>query len=150
MAPPLVREHRLYQADWLMRFYGFAVRELTTEGARNLDLSVDPKLAWALRNRHVFPLDLNKAPRQLLLRIPGLGTKSVERILKVRRWHKIRMADLPRLHLSMAKILPFVIVADHNPVALALDGDRLAERFKPANPQLDLFDASASAVTGQL
>jgi len=150
IAPPLVREHRLYQADWLMRFYGFEVRELTTDGAPDLDLSVDPKLAWALRNRHVFPVNLNKAPRQLLLRIPGIGTKSVERILKVRRWHKIRVADLPRLHLSMDKVLPFVIVADHNPAALALDGDRLVERFKPANRQLDLFDASASAVTGQL
>ena len=71
IAPSLVREHRLYQADWLIRFYGFEVRELTTDGAPNLDLSVDPKLSWALRNRHVFPVDLNKAPRQLLLRIPG-------------------------------------------------------------------------------
>jgi putative DNA modification/repair radical SAM protein len=148
IAPPLVREHRLYQADWLIRFYGFQVREVT-EGVRNLDLSIDPKLAWALRNRHLFPVDLNKAPRQLLLRIPGLGTKSVERILKVRRWHKIRVADLPRLHLGMEKVLPFVIVADHNPAALALDGDRLLHRFKSANRQLDLFDASASAMTGQ-
>ena len=150
IAPPLVREHRLYQADWLMRFYGFEVGELTKEGARNLDLSIDPKLAWALRNRHVFPVDLNKAPRQLLLRVPGVGTKSVERIVRVRRWHKIRLADLPRLRLGMGKVLPFVIVADHNPAALALDADRLAERFASKNHQLDLFDASAAAVTGQL
>ena len=152
IAPPLVREHRLYQADWLVRFYGFDARELTTNETQNLDLSVDPKLAWALRNRQIFPVDLNKAARSLLLRIPGIGTKSVDRILKVRRWHKIRMADLPRLHLRMEKVLPFVIVADHNPAALALDGDRLGERFKPANHQLDLFDASAlaSAVSGQL
>jgi putative DNA modification/repair radical SAM protein len=150
IAPPLVREHRLYQADWLMRFYGFDVRELTTETDQNLDLSVDPKLAWALRNRHVFPVDLNKAPRDLLLRIPGIGTKSVQRILQVRRWHKIRMSDLPRLRLSMNKVLPFVIVGDNNPAARALDADRLVHRFKPANRQLDLFHASASAVTGQL
>lgn len=150
IAPPLVREHRLYQADWLMRFYGFNVRELTTETDRNLDLSVDPKLAWALRNREAFPVDLNKAPRDLLLRIPGVGTKSVQRILQVRRWHKIRMSDLPRLRLSVNKVLPFVIVADNNSDALALDADRLAHRFKPANRQLDLFHASASAVTGQL
>jgi putative DNA modification/repair radical SAM protein len=150
IAPPLVREHRLYQADWLMRFYGFQVGELTTSGEQNLDLSIDPKLAWALRNRHVFPVDLNKAPRQLLLRVPGLGTKSVDRILKVRRWHKIRMADLPRLHLSMNKVLPFVVVADHNPSSLAVDSDRLVHRFKPANHQLDLFSTFASAATGQL
>ena len=84
IAPPLVREHRLYQADWLLRFYGFQSRTSSQRRTRpNLDLAIDPKLAWALRNRHVFPLDLNKAPRELLLRVPGVGTKSVERILQV-------------------------------------------------------------------
>ena len=150
IAPPLVREHRLYQADWLVRFYEFEVHELTTSAAPNLDLAIDPKLAWALRNRHLFPVDLNKAPRQLLLRVPGVGTKSVERILKVRCWHKIRLEDLPRLHLSFKKVLPFIVTADHNSAALALDSDALAGRFVPANRQLDLFSAAASAVTGQL
>jgi putative DNA modification/repair radical SAM protein len=150
IAPPLVREHRLYQADWLVRFYEFQVHELTSAAAPNLDLVIDPKLAWALRNRHLFPVDLNKAPRQLLLRVPGVGTKSVERILKVRRWHKIRLEDLPRLHLSVKKVLPFIVTADHNSAALALDGDGLAKRFVPANRQLDLFSAATSAVTGQL
>ena len=93
-APPLVREHRLYQADWLMRFYGFAAHELTTETTPNLDLNIDPKLAWALRIRQMFPVDLNKAPREILLRVPGLGTKSVERILRIRRWHRLRLEDL--------------------------------------------------------
>jgi predicted DNA-binding helix-hairpin-helix protein len=150
IAPPLVREHRLYQADWLLRFYGFKVHELTTQAAPNLDLAIDPKLAWALRNRHLFPIDLNKAPRELLLRIPGVGTKSVGRILQVRRWRKIRLADLPRLHLTIRKVLPFVVVADHNAAALALDGDRLAQKFRPADSQLNLFPDSVSAVTGQL
>jgi predicted DNA-binding helix-hairpin-helix protein len=150
IAPPLVREHRLYQADWLVRFYEFEVRELTTSDAPNLDLTIDPKLAWALRNRHLFPIDLNKAPRQLLLRVPGVGTKSVERILKVRRWHKIRLEDLPRLHLSLKKVLPFIITADHNSAARSLDKDGLAQRFVPAGRQLDLFSLAASAVTGQL
>ena len=150
IAPPLVREHRLYQADWLMRFYEFEVRELTTSDAPNLDLAIDPKLAWALRNRHMFPVDLNKAPRQMLLRIPGVGTKSVERILKVRRWRRIRLEDLPRLHVGLRKVLPFVVTADHNSAALALDGDRPAERFVPPNRQLDLFSAATSALTGQL
>jgi putative DNA modification/repair radical SAM protein len=150
IAPPLIREHRLYQADWLVRFYEFQVHELTTRDAPNLDLAIDPKLAWALRNRHLFPADLNKAPRQLLLRVPGVGTKSVERILKVRRWHKIRLADLPRLRLSLKKVLPFIVTADHNPAALALDDDALASRLVPVSRQLDLFSAAASAVTGQL
>jgi putative DNA modification/repair radical SAM protein len=150
IAPPLVREHRLYQADWLVRFYEFKVEELTTPDAPNLDLSIDPKLAWALRHRYLFPVDLNKAPRHLLLRIPGVGTKSVARILQVRRWHNLRLEDLPRLHLSLKKVLPFVVTADHNAAALTLDRDQLAPSVVPANRQLDLFHASASAVTGQL
>ena len=150
VAPPLVREHRLYQADWLMRFYEFKVEELTTNDAPNLDLSIDPKLSWALRNRHVFPVDLNKAPRQLLLRIPGVGTKSVQRILQVRRWQKIRLEHLPRLRVSVRKVLPFVVTADHNAAALALDRSDLSDAIAPPNPQLDLFHTSNSAVTGQL
>jgi putative DNA modification/repair radical SAM protein len=150
IAPPLVREHRLYQADWLLRFYGFTVHELTTPAIPNLDLTIDPKLAWALRNRHIFPLDLNKAPRELLLRIPGVGTKSVDRILQVRRWHRIRLADLPRLHISLRKVLPFIVVADHNAAALTVDADQLLERFRPAESQMNLFPDSVSTVTGQL
>lgn len=150
IAPPLVREHRLYQADWLMRFYEFKVEELTTRGAPNLDLAIDPKLAWALRNRHLFPIDLNKAPRHLLLRIPGIGTKSVDRILQVRRWQKIRVEHLPRLRVSPGKVLPFVVTADHNAAALALDRLDLSGNFSGANPQLDLFEAQRSAVTGQI
>jgi putative DNA modification/repair radical SAM protein len=150
IAPPLVREHRLYQADWLVRFYEFKVEELTTTEAPNLDLSIDPKLAWALRHRSLFPVDLNKAPRHLLLRIPGVGTRSVDRILQVRRWQKIRLEHLPRLHLSLKKVLPFVVTADHNAAALALDRDRLPRDLAPRNRQLDLFQASASAITGQL
>jgi predicted DNA-binding helix-hairpin-helix protein len=149
IAPPLVREHRLYQADWLLRFYGFKVHELTTLAVPNLDLAIDPKLAWALRNRHIFPLDLNKAPRELLLRIPGVGMKSVARILQVRRWHRIRLADLPRLHVSMRKVLPFVVVGDHNAAALTVDADRLSEKFRPAESQMNLFPDSVSALTGQ-
>lgn len=150
IAPPLVREHRLYQADWLMRFYGFKAQELTTEAAPNLDLGVDPKLAWALRNRHLFPLDLNKAARDLLLRVPGLGTKSVEKILRVRRWHKVRLDDLPRLHVSVKKVLPFIITADYNSANLAIDRDDLSRRFTNPDHQPDLFPVEASVLTGQL
>ncbi|MEP6808914.1 MAG: putative DNA modification/repair radical SAM protein [Chthoniobacterales bacterium] len=150
IAPPLAREHRLYQADWLVRFYGFKARELTTEAAPNLDLAVDPKLSWALRNRQIFPVDLNKAPRELLLRIPGLGTKSVEKILRVRRWHKLRLEDLARLHVSVKKILPFVITADYNSATLALDSNDLARRLSRPDRQLDLFPTEESVLTGQL
>jgi len=150
VAPPLVREHRLYQADWLVRFYGFQAQELTTAGAPNLDLAIDPKLSWALRNRHVFPVDVNKAPRELLLRVPGLGTKSVERILKVRRWHKVRLDDLPRLHVSVKNVLPFVITADYNPANLGIDRASLRSRFIAPDRQLDLFKMEPSVLTGQL
>ncbi|MDQ6654485.1 MAG: putative DNA modification/repair radical SAM protein [Verrucomicrobiota bacterium] len=151
IAPPLVREHRLYQADWLVRFYGFRAQELTTSADANLDLAIDPKLSWALRNRHVFPIDLNKAPREQLLRVPGLGTKSVDKIVRVRRWHKIRLEDLPRLHVSVKKVLPFVTTADYNSATLALERDNLDAQFARRETQLDLFAAEpASVLSGQL
>ncbi|MDQ6940849.1 MAG: putative DNA modification/repair radical SAM protein, partial [Verrucomicrobiota bacterium] len=150
IAPPLVREHRLYQADWLVRFYGFKADELTTAAAPNLDLAIDPKLSWALRHRHLFPIDLNKAPREMLLRVPGLGTKSVERIVRVRRWHKLRLDDLPRLHLSVKKVMPFVITADYNSANLAIDRVDLAQRIIPPAKQLALFGVESSVLTGQL
>lgn len=114
-APPLIREHRLYQSDWLIRFYGYKADELTTVDQPNLSLRIDPKLAWALRHPEVFPLDLNQAPRELLLRVPGLGVRNVDRILVIRRWKKISVADLGRLRASLPKVLPFVEVADHQP-----------------------------------
>lgn len=140
-SPPLVREHRLYQADWLMRFYGFDVGELTpTEGAGNgqLDLEIDPKLAWALRHRERFPVDLNRAPREELLRIPGLGVRSVDRLLQSRRWHRIRLDDLTKLRVSVQKCLPFVITEDFHPGRRELDSDRLRSRFLPGPEQLEL------------
>lgn len=145
VAPPLVREHRLYQADWLMRFYEFRVEEITTPAAPNLDLAVDPKLDWALRHRAQFPVDLNRAPRHLLLRVPGLGVKTVDRLLQARRWHTVRLHDLTRLRVSINKILPFVETPDHNPRAHGLDDDNLRARFAPPREQLDLFAHTASA-----
>ena len=120
--PPLLREHRLYQADWLLRFYGFELDEIMAgaEGGM-LDLGVDPKLAWALRHRESFPVDLNRAPRELLLRVPGLGAKSVERILSARRHRAVRAEDLGRLRLALPKLLPFVVTADHRPRGNLLD-----------------------------
>ncbi len=114
-AAPLLREHRLYQADWLLRFYGFAEPELATDSAGNLSLDMDPKLAWALVHRAQFPVDVNTAAREVLLRVPGLGVKSVDRILLARRHRLLRHADLVRLRLPMAKLGPFVTLPDHRP-----------------------------------
>ena len=149
-SPPLVREHRLYQADWLMRFYGFGAHELTTPAEPHLDLKIDPKLAWALRNRGFFPLDVNRASRSALLRIPGIGARNVDRILKIRRHHRLRLADLEKLRVSIAKTRPFVVTADHNPDASRIDATDLPQRVKPQNEQLELFSAAASSVTGEV
>ncbi len=129
-APPLVREHRLYQADWLLRFYGFTPEEIMSGGtAGMLDLEVDPKLAWALAHRGDFPLDVNLAPRERLLRVPGLGAKTVERILSARRHRSLRMEDLARLRVPLAKVRPFLLAADHRPAARLLDSADLRQRL---------------------
>jgi putative DNA modification/repair radical SAM protein len=114
-AAPLLREHRLYQADWLLRFYGFDHEELATGDDGNMPLEMDPKLAWALAHRAAFPVDINTAERERLLRIPGLGVKSVGRILIARRHRRLRLDDLARLRLSLPKIAPFIVTADHRP-----------------------------------
>ena len=138
-APPLVREHRLYQADWLMRHYGFRTGEILTPEEPNLDLDLDPKLSWALRNRQAFPVDIRTAAREDLLRVPGLGVRSVDRVIRIRRFTRIRLADLARLRISLAKVSPFLITEDHRPSALLLDSTRLRSRFLPPAKQLELF-----------
>src|SRR5262249_9525117 len=118
--PPLMREHRLYQADWLMRFYGFNAGEIV-EDEGMLPLDIDPKLAWALRHRDRFPLDIARASREELLRVPGFGTRTVERILTTRKASAIRLADLARLNVPRNKALPFIVLRDHHPLASMLD-----------------------------
>jgi putative DNA modification/repair radical SAM protein len=138
-APPLLREHRLYQADWLMRFYGFSVPEIVAGGEDgDLDLGVDPKLAWALKNRADFPVDVNRAARETLLRVPGLGTRGVERILSTRRHHKLRLDDLARLVSSIDNVRPFVVCLDWTPGS-TLDSSRLRARIAPPPEQMELF-----------
>jgi putative DNA modification/repair radical SAM protein len=136
LAPPLVREHRLYQADWLMRFYGFDAGEIVDQAEGMLSLDIDPKLAWALRHRDRFPLDIASASREDLLRVPGFGTKAVDRIIATRRVTTIRIADLARLHIPRQKALPFIILSDHRPPPHQLDSATLTERFKPKAAQL--------------
>lgn len=137
--PPLMREHRLYQADWLMRFYGFGQGEIlqgTTDGM--LDLAIDPKLAWALRNRGQFPVDVNRASREMLLRVPGLGTKVVDRILQTRRHRRLRLEDVGRLAKSIAKLRPFIIAEGWSPGAMT-DKAALRQTIVRSCEQLALF-----------
>ncbi len=141
-APPLVREHRLYQADWLIRFYGFDHEEIVSGEGGMLSLDIDPKLAWALAHREQFPVDLNRAAKEMLLRVPGLGVKAVGRLLQTRRVRRLRAADLERLHVPMAKVLLFVELADHRP-GRSLTAADLRERLtrRPAAAaQASLFD----------
>ncbi|NKC32356.1 putative DNA modification/repair radical SAM protein [Falsiroseomonas selenitidurans] len=129
--PPLVREHRLYQADWLLRFYGFSREEVMAGGQGGmLDLELDPKTAWALQSRASFPVDVNRAPREALLRVPGLGAKTVDRLLAARRHATLRVADLARLRVSLPRVLPFVVLTDHVPRGLEAEG--LRRRLLPA------------------
>lgn len=137
--PPLMREHRLYQADWLMRFYGFGQREIldgTPDGM--LDLEIDPKLAWALRNRAMFPVDVNRADREALLRVPGLGTKAVKRILETRRFRRLRLEDVGRLSASIAKVRPFIVAEGWSPGGLT-DKQGLRGKIVRSCEQLALF-----------
>jgi putative DNA modification/repair radical SAM protein len=149
-SPPLVREHRLYQADWLLRFYGFDVNELVVTPNQNLDLDIDPKLAWALANRHRFPIDVNKASREQLLRIPGIGARNVSKILQMRPVRSLRVADLKRLRVAWNRAQAFVITADHNPGLKLLDKVQLRDQFTPRPQQLFLFDIQQSAQSGEL
>lgn len=137
--PPLEREHRLYQADWLMRFYDFEIDEIADAASGgNLDLALDPKLAWALANRGRFPVDVNTGDRAMLLRVPGLGVKTVDRMLAARRERRLGFADLKRLGAGLSKARAFIVAADWSPGALTDSAD-LRARFAPPPEQLSLF-----------
>jgi len=137
--PPLIREHRLYQADWLFRFYGFERGEIFDGVADGmLDLAVDPKLAWALRHRALFPVNVNTAAREMLLRVPGIGTRSADRIIASRRHASLRLNDLRRITRALDKLLPFIETPDWTPGALT-DSANLRARFAPPPEQMSLF-----------
>lgn len=138
--PPLMREHRLYQSDWLMRFYGYAPAEVQQATGKdgNLPLDIDPKLAWALKFREQFPVDVNRASKEQLLRVPGLGTTAVARILQARRHRTLRLDDVARLTQSIAKVRPFLVALDWRPTALTDRAD-LRALLAPAQEQLELF-----------
>ena len=151
LSPPLIREHRLYQSDWLIRFYGFSVDEILPANKSILDLDKDPKLSWALANRDLFPIDVNTAPREMLLRIPGLGVRNVEKILTSRKFRKLRLEDIGKMHAQISKMKYFIQTADHNPdLRLIESGQFVKVLEKEQNVQLSLFDSPTSAITGEL
>ena len=138
-SPPLIREHRLYQSDWLIRFYGFEHSEIThPRDAGMLELDIDPKLAWALRNRDFFPVDINRASREQLLRIPGLGVRSVNKLLSARRQTRVRLADLVAMRVNVKKVQPFIICADSLPDGGDIASDALRAQLAPAVAQLEM------------
>ncbi len=140
--PPLIREHRLYQSDWLMRFYGYAPDEVAqaTEANGMLPLDIDPKLAWALKFRERFPVDVNRSSREMLLRVPGLGVRTVDHLLASRRHRTLRLEDVARLTISIAKVRPFITAADWRPTLLTDRAD-LRSLLAPRSEQLELFAA---------
>lgn len=140
--PPLQREHRLYQSDWLMRFYGYQADEVAQAAGVDgmLPLDIDPKLAWALRFRDRFPVDVNRAPREALLRVPGLGVKAVNALIAARRYRRLRLEDVGKVTVSLAKVRPFIVTVDWRPVLLADKAD-LSAWVKPQDRQLELFAA---------
>lgn len=137
-APPLLREHRLYQADFLMRGYGFRAGELLA-GPGNLPLDIDPKLAWALSNREHFPVDLNCAEPSLIARVPGIGILSAKRLVALRRQKRIRFEDLTRLRCSLEKAKPFVITQDYRPRLALQDSTALRQRLGEGPRQMALW-----------
>lgn len=149
---PLMREHRLYEADWLLRHYGFTSSEITHRANNeNLDLERDPKLSWALRHREFFPIDVNRASARQLLRVPGLGARNVARILKIRHYHRIKLEDLAKLRVRLASAKFFVITADYNPNVYQLDAQNLEDKLKPRAFQPSLFDDfQTAALSGEL
>ena len=138
--PPLIREHRLYQSDWLMRFYGYKPADVmqATEADGNLPLDIDPKLAWALKFRENFPVDVNRATREQLLRVPGLGVKAVNRIVAARRHRSLRLDDVAKLTVSITKVRPFICTLDWRPTLLTDRAD-LRTLLAPRQEQLELF-----------
>lgn len=138
---PLIRENRLYQADWLFRFYGFDIEEIIDEQHPNLDQQVDPKLGYALRNMGLFPVDINRAPKELILRVPGIGIKTAGMIVSARRYGRVRYEDIRRMGAAMNRAKYFIKV-DHTPLPNYIDRpERIRHQimYRGKKAQLSLF-----------
>ncbi len=153
VSPPLLREHRLYQADWLLRFYDFHVSEILAADQPFLDPELDPKTAWALRNRNLFPVNINQVNKRTLLRVPGLGIRSCQRILKARRYRRLRIDDLATLGVVMKRAQYFITDGFTGPQADDTSEQLRNKLIKPPSPQLS-FNFSApqlpTAISGEL
>jgi predicted DNA-binding helix-hairpin-helix protein len=110
--PPLLRENRLYQTDWLMRFYGFKVQEILNDANPNLDIDIDPKLSWAIRNMQHFPVDINTADYKMILRIPGIGVMSAQKIVQARKFGKLRIDQLKKIGVAYNRAKHFIVCLD--------------------------------------
>ncbi|MEZ7497083.1 putative DNA modification/repair radical SAM protein [Leeuwenhoekiella aequorea] len=146
---PMLRENRLYQTDWLLRFYGFDVRELLNQNHPNLDIDIDPKLSWALRNMHMFPVDVNTADKQLLARIPGLGMKSVHKIINARKYRRLNWENLKAIGIAMSRAKYFMVCNSSDFESRDLEPERIKSMIlqssqskyqKFYNQQLSLFN----------
>ncbi len=153
--PPLLREHRLYQADWLLRFYDFSYDELVSEEFPNLDEELDPKTSWALHNLKYFPMEINSVSKDELLRIPGIGVRGVFKILKARKYKSLDFNDLKKLKISLKRAKYFItckgkyqkeITFDNHLIKNALIKPKIEEKYGQAS----LFDLDYSAITGEL
>ena len=145
---PMLRENRLYQTDWLMRFYGFDIRELLNDNFQHLDMEVDPKLSWALRNRHLFPLDVNLVEKQLLLRVPGIGLKSTNKIIQARKYRKLNWQHLQKIGIAVNRAKYFITCDSREKELKDLTSEQLKQLIiknsqskfrKDLNSQLSLF-----------
>ena len=150
--PPLKREHRLYQADWLLRFYGFSYNELFDESTNNLDLNVDPKSFWALNHLEFFPIDINRAEKEMLIRIPGIGIRGAQKILQARKFKKLGLEELKKLKISIKRAKYFILdkTTYQKEIPLYKEPLRLALSSKPKNIQPSLFDENYSIFSGEL
>jgi predicted DNA-binding helix-hairpin-helix protein len=144
---PMIRENRLYQADWLMRFYGFDVKELLDADNPLLDMQVDPKLNWALSNLHIFPLDINKADYKMIMRVPGIGINSAKKICEARKHRKLDFDHLKKIGISFNRAKHF-IVANKNfertekqagQIKELILAESRSKYFKNFSPQINLF-----------
>lgn len=143
-APPLVRENRIYQADWLLRFYGFSVNEILSESQPDLDLEVDPKLAYALRHPEKFPVDINRDDYEMILRVPGIGVKSAKKIVSARRFQRLTLEHLKKMGVAVKRALYFITCPGTDSALTALQPSAIRQAIiatdRPvSSSQLSLF-----------
>lgn len=150
--PPLLREHRLYQADWLLRFYSFKANEILNVDNPNLDEELDPKMVWALNNMQYFPMEINKVSLEELIRIPGIGVRGASKIINARRFKKLSFSDLKQLKISTKKAKYFIVCNGKYQKDIPMYRENIKlDYLKPPKPkELSLFDIDYSAITGEI